>query len=397
MIAEQLVPLATPLGDLSLLPGNPRRGDVGAVARSLEVFGQRKAIVANRDGTIIAGNHTFQAAQSLGWSEIAVVFVDDDDATAKAYALADNRTAELGGYDDEALIAYLSQVQASDAELLAATGWSDGDLAALMAATTELPAPLEDPDAVPDLPAEPTSVLGDVWVLGPHRLVCGDSTDVGVFDALMRGALADCVWTDPPYGIDYRAMRGGDLIANDGDAVQAEQVIRDALVLFSEVPAHFVCCDWRSLPVILDAMVGAAIEPKATIVWDKGVRVQNLDRYAKQHEFMVYAGPFGGQPTQCTDVWAHPRDFVPDHPTPKPVSLIEQSLTTATGGGAVVADPFAGSGSTLIACHQTGRVARLVEIDPRYADVICRRYQDATGDKPVLEATGEPHDFCAEQ
>lgn len=122
MIAESLTPLATPVERLHLLEGNPRKGDVAAVGRSLKAFGQRKPIVANRDGTVIAGNHTLQAAISLGWTEVAVVFVDDDSATAKAFALADNRTAELGGYDDDALIAYIREVQDSDTDLLEATG-----------------------------------------------------------------------------------------------------------------------------------------------------------------------------------------------------------------------------------------------------------------------------------
>lgn len=209
MIAEALAPLATPLDRLQLLPGNPRRGDIDAVARSLKAFGQRKAIVANRDGTIIAGNHTYQAAQKLGWSEIAVVFVDDDDATAKAYALADNRTAELGGYDDEALIAYISQVQASDAELLAATGWSDEDLAALLAIDDDVRSAVEPYNVDPTsddyyTPAWVFEALGlefdlDVasppiapeWIPAKRRYTIKDDGLTAPWDGL--------VWMNPPY------------------------------------------------------------------------------------------------------------------------------------------------------------------------------------------------------
>jgi ParB-like chromosome segregation protein Spo0J len=169
MIAESLLPLAVKVDTLSLLPGNPRRGNVGAVARSLEAFGQRKPIVAKRDGTVIAGNHTLAAAQQLGWLEIAVVFVDDDAATAKAYALADNRTAELGSYDDDALAALIAEVQTADAELLAATGWSDADLKELFARV--------DPVFLPD-PEEQTRLdqrnaitcpeCGHQWRVGPR-------------------------------------------------------------------------------------------------------------------------------------------------------------------------------------------------------------------------------------
>lgn len=127
-IVPALDKLATPIDRLELLPGNPRRGNIEAVAASLATFGQRKPIVANRDGTVIAGNHTLQAARSLGWSEIAVVFVDDDDTTAKAYALADNRTAELGGYDNDALETMIAEVRDADDALFAATGWDTGTI-----------------------------------------------------------------------------------------------------------------------------------------------------------------------------------------------------------------------------------------------------------------------------
>lgn len=132
MIVSGLEPLAADIDALQLLPGNPRRGDVAAVARSLDAFGQRKPIVALRDGTVIAGNHTLQAAQSLGWEKIAVVWVDDDDATAKAFALADNHTAELGDYDNEALTALLVEIQTGDPSLIAATGYTDDEVAELV-------------------------------------------------------------------------------------------------------------------------------------------------------------------------------------------------------------------------------------------------------------------------
>jgi site-specific DNA-methyltransferase (adenine-specific) len=394
MIAEPLRPLARPITEFRLLDGNPRRGDVAACKRSLSRFGQRKPIVVRDDGTVEAGNTTLKAALELGWTELAAVAFTDDDATAKAFALADNRTSELGSFDLAALAAMAVDVQAADPGLLEAASYSEADLNALLAGL-RVPEKRTDPDAVPDAPAEPVTVLGDLWLLGPHRLACGDSTDPALWDRILDGDRPRLVFTDPPYGIGYVAMRGGAAIANDKNASEALQVTRDALALFHDAEAHFVCCDWRSLSTIIDAMLAAAIEPRACIVWDKQRRVQNLDRYAKQHEFIVYAGPYGGQATLCTDVWCHPRDFEPDHSTPKPVSLIEQALTTASRPGALVADLFAGSGSTLIAAHGTGRVVALAELEPRNCDVICRRYQEHAGTKPVLESTGQPHDFTA--
>lgn len=393
MIVEGLVPLAVPVKELKLMPGNPRRGNVDAVANSLEMFGQRKPIVALKDGTVIAGNHTLQAAAKLKWDRIAVVWVDDDDATAKAFSLADNRTAELGGYDESLLAELIAEVQEADEALLAATAWSADDLKDLLDRLEPEPPELHgDPDDVPEPPPAKT-VPGDVWLLGEHRVMCGDSTTPTDVERLLAGGKADMVWTDPPYGIGYAAMRGGDAIANDASPSEALGVVTQALANVAEVEAFFVCCDWRSLATMVGAMEAATIKPKACIVWDKRVRVQNLDRFAKQHEMILYAGPYGGQATVDVDVWECARDFDPDHPTPKPVELVSRAIKAATANGDVVLDLFGGSGSALIAAHSTGRKARLMELDPRYVDVICRRYQELTGDKPVSEATGNPHDF----
>jgi site-specific DNA-methyltransferase (adenine-specific) len=395
VIVDDLAALAAPIDKLNLLPGNPRRGDVDAVAQSLTAFGQRKPIVARRDGTVIAGNHTLQAARQLGWPEIAVVWVDDNDTTAKAFALADNRTAELGTYDDQLLADLIAEVRDADPDLLAASGWTEAatkELLDAIAAAEPPPTITGDPNEVPkSAPAK--TIPGDVWLLGPHRLVCGDSTVPTDVDKLMAGGKADMVWTDPPYGIGYEAMRGGAAIANDATPSEALSVTTEALRIIGSPESVFVCCDWRSLPTIVDAMTAAGLTPKACIVWDKKVRVQNLDRFAKRHEMIVYAGPYGGHPTVDTDVWEVSRDFNPDHPTPKPVELVQRAISHASAPGSIVLDLFGGSGSTLIAAHQTGRIARLMELDPKYCDVICARFQKATGIKPIAEATNNEHDF----
>jgi DNA modification methylase len=385
-----------PVADLRTYHRNPRKGNTAVIAQSLQVNGQYRTLAVNR-GThtgrpneVLAGNHTLMAARDLGWDSIAVTYVDVDDDQAARIVAVDNRASDIADMDDRLLLELLADLPDLDG-----TGYDPGDLAALEAAleAEAIPAAHGDPDAVPEPPKDPFCVLGDVWHLGPHRLAVGDSTDAELWERILEGDRPDLVFTDPPYGINYVAMRGGSKIANDGDEETAEQVTRDALNLLHDAKAHFVCCDWRSLPTMLDAMLEAAIEPKACIVWDKQSRVQNLDRYAKQHEFILYAGPYGGQPTEATDVWPFARDFKPDHPTPKPVELIQRALETASDHGALVADAFGGSGSTLIACHMTGRRARLVELDPKYADVICRRYQEHTGTKPTRD--GIPHDFTA--
>jgi len=196
----------------------------------------------------------------------------------------------------------------------------------------------------------------------------------------MDGKKADMVFTDPPYGVDYIAMRGGEKITNDSTAGEAYRAMASALGSLPTGVA-FVCCSWRSLPITMDAMLDAGLKPKACIVWDKERGVQNLDKYYKQHEFVLYAGPYGGEKTVDGDVWKIPRDFDPDHPTPKPVALPARAINTASSEGQLVADPFLGSGTTLVACEQLGRTCYGMEISPQYCQVIIDRWEKLTGQK----------------
>jgi len=200
MIQSDLQNLAHPITELQLLPGNPRRGDIEAVKRSLEAFGQRKPIVVRRsDSVVIAGNHTLQAAQALGWSEIAVVWVDDDEVTSKAFALADNRTAELGDYDEEALADLINDVGSLNPGLLESSGWDDKSVQELLDRVEQVELPVDVDDVPEDVCA--VSKLGDVWLLGEHRVMCGDSTDAKNVAELMNGRTAQLLHADPPYGM----------------------------------------------------------------------------------------------------------------------------------------------------------------------------------------------------
>lgn len=416
MLAEPLRNLAVPLDELKPLEGNPRRGDVAAVARSLKRFGQRKPIVARADGTVVAGNHTLAAARELGWAELAVVRVDDDEATAKAYALADNRTSALGSFDEADLAAMVGEVFAADPELLAAASFDEADLNELLAGLGA-PATLNDPDEVPDPPAEPVSALGDLWLLGPHRLLCGDSTNEDEFGHLMEGNLADMIWTDPPYNV---AVTGGTHDPRDKkNYSKGPRIINDAMddgefrtfliAAFSAMAenlkpggAAYAChADTEGLN-FRSAFGEGGLELHQVLIWVKQQFVFGRSDYHWQHEPILYgwrpgaAHVFHGERNQST-VWQmdRPMRSAMEHPTQKPVTLISIALANSSRSGATVLDPFAGSGSTLIACHGTGRRARLLELDPAYVDVICRRFQEHTGMVPVLEATGKPHDFTS--
>ena len=402
--------LRVPIDSLHQLPGNPRRGDVEAVAASLARFGQRKPIVVADDGTIIAGNHTWAAAKQLGWDEIAVVRVGDDEATAQAFALADNRTAELGGYDEAALLDLIRSVAEVDASLLADTGWDDASVQDLVDRIDPgLPDTPPEDDA-PPVPVEPVSRPGDVWVLGAHRLVVGDATDVGAYESLLGGDKVDCVWTDPPYGVDYVGKTAEALtIQNDGggnlDKMLAASfnaitlVSKDGAAVYIAHPAGV-----RSLQ-FGRAFVDAGWRLHQTLVWDKGTIALGHSDYHYRHEPILYGYTNGGgrrgrggtgwygDNSQQSVICVPKPSANRQHPTMKPIELVAHCLNNSAPRGGLVLDPFGGSGSTLMACEYTGRRGRLIELDPKYADVICRRWQEYTGAKPVLEATGEPHDF----
>lgn len=436
-IADGLRPLVVPLDSLTQLPGNPRRGDVDAVAASLQRFGQRKPIVVDAHGTIIAGNHTWAAAKQLGWDEIAAVRVQDDEATARAFALADNRTAELGGYDEAALLDLIRSVAEVDADLLADTGWDDASVQDLVDRIDPgLPDTPPDDDA-PTPPAEPVSKPGDVWVLGAHRLMCGDATDVLAYGALLAGDLADCVITDPPYGVAYVGKTADALtIANDDlDLAGFCDFLKAAYASMYAAsrpgaPIYVFHADTFG-ETFRNAHVAGGWLLKQVLVWVKNSMVLGRQDYNWQHEPILYGWKPGAAHTwvgnsksvtvlqdavdnlgslsheelvdlltgmfeQSSVIRENRPTRNRDHPTMKPVHLIQRLICNSAERRAIVLDPFGGSGSTLMACEYTGRKARLIELDPKYADVICRRWQEYTGALPVLESTGKPHDFTSE-
>lgn len=451
MILDGLKPLAVPIDELELLPGNPRKGDVDAVAASLDRFGQRKPIVARKDDrTVIAGNHTLQAARKLGWSEIAVVWVDDDDAHAKAFALADNRTAELGSYDEEALLALIEQVHAADAELLEMTGWAEQDMHDLIDLLRPEPVEIaEDADEVPEqVPAR--TVKGDVWLLGEHRLMCGDCREPSDVDELLNGALINLGFTSPPYAQqrEYDQSSGFKPIPPNEYVEWFQMVQANVAAHLADDGSWFVnikaAADGldRSL-YVLELVIAHAREWgwhfSDEFCWERnGVPKQPVLRFKNQFEPVyqfarnrwkfrpssvmkdgVVIEPIG--PGAGDTNWAnkqgsglgfdkhnqhegktYPGNRLPTfagtheatgHTAAFPVGLPEFFVKAYTDEGDTVYDPFMGSGSTLIAAHKQNRIGYGMEISPAYCDIICARFQKLTGIKPVAEATGNEHDF----
>lgn len=386
---------------LRTFDGNPRRGAVDQIAKSLEKHGQYRPIVVNAGGLtgrkfeVLAGNHTLMAARSLGWVLIDAAIVDVDEATAKSIVASDNRLADLGDYDNEALFALLDSL-----DDLSGTGYGDSELEALRQDLFP-PEVLTDPDEAPSVPADPISEVGQVWVLGGHRLLVGDCTDLELVRTLVLDSPPDCVWTDPPYGVDYVGKTKDALtIQNDG-AGGLSGLLHSAFGVVVEVcnpgaPVYVAHADTERI-TFESAMLDSGMLVRQNLIWAKNTMVMGRSDYHYKHEPILYgfvpaeSGRLGrggsrwfGDNSQTTVFDFDKPARNKEHPTMKPVALIDAMLANSLPPGGVVFDPFAGSGSTLIAAHGRGGRAFCVELDPRYADVILRRFEQHTGVVPML-------------
>lgn len=385
---------------------------VAQIAASIKEWGFTTAVLVDESGSIIAGHGRVMAARKLGLASLPVMVAAGwTDAQKRAYVIADNKLALNAGWDEEMLALELVELGeiGFDLEL---TGFNEDEIAALM--PVELEPGLTDEDAVPEVQAEPVSKLGDVWLLGKHRVMCGDSTSIDAFSGLMGGNAADMVFTDPPYGMTYGGgRRAGSKPKNrekfctranfgviKGDDLRGEDLtalVRDALLTAKtnckEGAAFYVCFPWRTYSEFEAGLIDIGLEPSACIVWDKKSIGLGNANYRPQHEFIFYVkgGAWHGDKAQ-SDVWSMSRaagaDYV--HPTQKPVELVERALGNSSKAGDIVVDCFGGSGSTLIACEKTNRQARLMELDPRYCDVIVKRWQEFTGKQAIHADTGKP-------
>lgn len=428
MMLEQRYELAA-VDQLTPHPENARRGDLEVIEGSIEHNGFFGALVAQRSsGHVLVGNHRLRAAIARGAAVVPVLWVDVDDEHARRILLVDNRANDVAGYDQVALAELLAGVLESDAGLLG-TGYDDAAVAEILAAAVT-PEARTDVDDVPDVATEPRSRPGDVWLLGPHRLVCGSATDVDDVRAALGDQAADLVVTDPPYGVKYTGGTAAKLkIANDDleAAALREQLLAPAFGVLQQVlrpgGSFYVFSPSGALETTFRAALDdAGLTLRQQLVWVKDRFVLGRSDYHGQHETMLYGWQVGDEPAvpphfdpehetvlygwaggaghrweggrKQSTVWEHARPARSDvHPTMKPVDLVQRAIANNTGAGDLVLDIFAGSGSTLIACHHAGRRAALVELDPKYVDVICRRYEEHTGLVPVLEATGDEVTF----
>lgn len=417
-IPATLEQLKVPVDGLVPYARNPRRGNTDLIAESLTHHGQYRPIVVRaHTNEVLAGNHTLAAAKQLGWTQIAATFVDCTDDQAARIVLVDNRANDVADYDDAELAALLQEV--GD---LAGTGFDEDALANLAEGLVEPEETPEGVDEAPEVPAAPVTRLGDVWQLGEHRVICGDATDPAVYETLLEGGRADAVWTDPPYGVEYQGKTKQALrIQNDGGG-DLEALLTDAFAALVPAcrpgaPVYIAHSDTRRVTFEQTARA-AGIDVRQNLVWVKGSMVLGHSDYQYQHEPILHGyteahepvllgyssggagrkgrgGPHWYGPNNATTVFEVAKPPANrDHPTMKPVDLIRPMLTNSCRPGGTVLDPFGESGSTLLAAHLNGQRAALIELDPRYVDVICARWQELTGQTPTRD--GAPHDFTEE-
>lgn len=425
-MASKTSPFATPTkvgtttridpASLATYHKNPRRGDITAIAGSLKVNDQYKPITVNvgtftgRTNEVLAGNHTLMAFRTLAeahpeearWNEILVHWVDVDDDRAARIVAADNRTSELGTNDNEALLELLQSVPD-----LEGTGYASNDLLELLTACAPPTPPIADPDAAPRPHRTAERVdTGQQWQLGPHKLLVGDSTDVDTVKAWLGADVPDCVWTDPPYGVDYVGKTADALtIKNDGAVgldTLIEAMTRVAVAVCRPGAAMYVAAPpGPQFGDFVRGLTAGGYTWRQTLAWVKNTIVLGRSDYHYRHEAIFYGftpsadgvGRLGrggdrwqGDDSAASTLFHDKPPANEDHPTMKPVSLVAECLSNSCPAGGLVLDLFGGSGTTLIAAHTLGRRAALVELDPVYAEVIIRRYEEATGDTAVQVA-----------
>ena len=372
---------------------------VAQIAASIKEFGFTNPILTDADNGIIAGHGRLMAAQKLGLDKVPTIELAHLSETQKrAYILADNKLAELAGWDNDMLSVEFAELL-NDGFDLSLTGFSDEEINALNPQQDS--DGLTDPDDTPEVTEKVVSTLRDIWVLGKHRLMCGDSTIIDDVNNLMSGTQADMLITDPPYNVAYKGKTKDALtIKNDSISDGAfQQFLRDAFVTASTVmKPGAVFYIWHADSEGLNfraACHDAELTVRQCLIWNKSSMVMGRQDYHWKHEPCLYGWKDG-----AGHLWASDRKQTTilnfdkpqrngEHPTMKPVALFEYQLLNNTKGGDIVLDSFGGSGTTMIACEKNGRYARLMELDPKYCDVIIKRWQNFTGKDAIHAESGK--------
>ena len=382
----------TPVDKLIPYVNNSRKHSdeqVAQIAASIKEFGWTNPILVDGTNGIIAGHGRLMAARKLGMTEVPVIELSHlSDTQRKALIIADNKLAMNAEWDNDLLTIELNDLLADDFAL-EILGFDKDELAALL--EPEVVEGLTDEDDVPELPEEPKTKPGDIYKLGNHRLMCGDSTSIDAVDKLMDGQKADMVFTDPPYGVNYDGGHATDKrrtkLENDDKTLMYAGSLPIAYMASKDGAALYLWFADRFAKEVLTALDNCNFQVRTWIIWNKNLAQFGAigAQYKSKHEPCIYAfkkgkAPFWNGPNNEVTVWDVKRHSKNEfHPTQKPVDLPVRALENSSKGGDIILDLFGGSGSTLIACEKQNRHARLMELDPKYCDVIVKRWEEFTG------------------
>ena len=410
-------------GDLRPRAYNPRthsRKQIGQIADSIKRFGFNNAILIDRHGQVIAGHGRLEAAKLLGLEEVPTIRLEDlSEAEIRAYVIADNKLAENAGWDPEILALELQGLMELDLDFdLEITGFETAEIDILIEEITSVD---EDPeDEVPPVDDGLTITRpADVWQIGPHRLICGDSLNPSVYEKLLGSERAQCIFTDPPYNVQIDGhvcglgkVKHREFRMASGEMTEAEftafleRVFKNLAAVSVDCAIHFICIDWRHIGEVIAAAKPVYSELKNLCIWAKSNGGMG-SLYRSQHELVfvykvgkgrhinnVELGRYGRYRTNVWDyrgvnAFGGGRDEALEmHPTMKPVALVADAILDCSRRGGIILDAFAGSGTTLLAAERTGRRACAIELEPHYVDVAIRRFQNATGIDAVHADTG---------
>lgn len=411
-----------PIASLAPRSRNPRTHtpkQIRQIGTSIREFGFTNPILIDRENIVVAGHGRIEAAKILGLTEVPTIRLEDlSPAQIRAYVIADNRLAELAGWDKDILVLEFEELSALDLDFdVDITGFSGAEIDAMIAdAEGTDPAADAIPGSAPDAPV--VTRPGDLWILGRHRVLCADATKSESYATLLDGHKADMVFTDPPYNVPVDGHVCGlgrikhvEFAMASGEMSEAaftsflETVFHNLAAFSVDGSIHFACIDWRHLHEMLSAGRVAYAELKNLCVWTKTNGGMG-SLYRSQHELVCVfkngTGPhvnnveLGKNGRYRTNVWSYAgvnsfgaeREALALHPTVKPVALVADAILDCSKRGALVLDPFGGSGSTLIAAERTGRRGALIELEPRFVDTIIRRFETYTGDLARHAATG---------
>lgn len=361
---------------------------VAQIAASMREWGWTNPILIDEEGMIIAGHGRVQAAQLLEILEVPVIVAAGwTEAQKKAYVIADNKLAMNAGWDEEMLKLEVAELKGFDFNL-ELMGFDLKELDSLLQPESE--GGLTGDDDVPPVPEVPTTRAGDVWVLGEHRVMCGDSTNTEQVQILMDDKNADMGFTDPPYGVDYEG------ITND-DRGGLKNLLDGAFsnyLNFSKSGASIYVFHSDRCADVFHEVFRKYFHFSSMVIWVKNSLTLSRTDYQSQHEPCLYGWMDNGTQSwmgdrKQTSIWKFDKERIEGHTTPKPVALIERALSNSSKSGDVILDLFGGSGSTIIACHKVKRHCYMMELEPKYVDVIVSRWEDFTGEKATLLETGK--------